>query len=343
MSLYWKLSTLEKKIISQKCLEPTHIFTDVKFVRSRILSYLAKKDINKILILGLQASGKTTIVNAVTEGHIPTEEEEYLPTIDYERKKIMIAGQEIVIFDMGGQISFLDRFTDGLSDLIFTGVKALIFVVDSVKVKELEQAKYYLDVSLAKLNEYSPTAFAYLFQHKTDLIPENLKEEVRKTISDHLLVNLPLHVRYYETSVFSSSIFNAMGDVFAQTYGVTESLKPLVETFIQHNDAEMAQLFTKAGVPLIQLENIVKFEHVALADVRTVFDAVVQKLANSADQISSSAFFESNNRVFIVKFIESGLVIFLGFHKDQLREKHEQLPSLLSKVLMFSSQLEELS
>ncbi len=311
-------------------------------MRNIILSYLAKKDINKILILGLQASGKTTIINAVTKGQIPIEEDEYLPTIDYERKKVMIAGHEIVIFDMGGQTSFLDRFTDGLSDLIFTGVKALIFVVDSVKVKELEQAKYYLDVSLTKLVEYSPTAYAYLFQHKTDLIPEQLKEEVRNTVSDHLLVNLPLHVRYYETSVFKSSIFNAMGDVFGRTYGVNESLVPLVDTFIQHNDAEMAQIFTKAGVPLIQLENIVNFDHIALNEVRQVFDAVAKNLANSKDQTSSSILFESNNRVFIVNFLEAGMVLFLGFHKDRLKEKREQLPALLSRVLAFSLQLEEL-
>ncbi|MHA1977099.1 MAG: ADP-ribosylation factor-like protein [Candidatus Hodarchaeales archaeon] len=304
------------------------------------MSYLAKKDINKILILGLQASGKTTIINAVTEGYIPTEKDKYLPTIDYDRKKVILAGQEIVIFDMGGQTSFLDRFTDGLSDFIFTGVKALIFVVDSMKPKEITQAKYYLDISLAKLAQYSPTAFAYLFQHKTDLVPEHLKDEVRKTINDHLLVNIPLHLRYFETSVFTSSIFNAIGDVFAKTYGVSETLKPLLETFIQHNDAEMAQIFTKAGVPLIQIDDFTTFEHISLAEVRKVFDAVVQNLANSADQISSSVFFESNNSVFIVKFNESGLVLFLGFQKEKLQEKRELLPSLFSKVIAFSGQLE---
>jgi GTPase SAR1 family protein len=306
------------------------------------LSYLPKKDINKILILGLQASGKTTIINVVTEGHSPSEDDDYLPTIDYERKKIVIAGQEIVIFDMGGQTLFLDRFTDGLSDLIFTGVKALIFVVDSVKVKEIEQAKYYLDVSLAKLVEYSPTAYAFLFQHKTDLIPEHLRNEARETISDHLLVNLPIHVKYHETSVYTSSIFTAMGDVFGKTYGVTESLIPLLDTFIQHNNVEVAQIFTKTGVPLIQVENVLKFDHITLKEVKKVFDALVQNLANSIDQTSSSILFESNNRVFVIKFLKSGLALFLGFQRELLKEKREQLPVLLSKVLSFCQQLEEI-
>jgi GTPase SAR1 family protein len=307
------------------------------------LSYLAKKEVYKILILGLQASGKTTIIKTVTEGHIPIGEEQYHPTIDYERKRIAIAGQEIVIFDLGGQTSFLDRFTDGLSDLIFSGVKALIFVVDSKEIKDITLAKYYLDESLKKLTQYSPTASAYVFQHKTDLIPGNLKDEVRKTITDHLFVGIPIHLRYFETSVFTNSIFRAMGEVFAETAGVNENLKPLVDTFIQHNNAEMAQIFTTAGVPLIKIENIENFEHISLTEIRKVFNAVAQNLANSTDQSSSSIFFESNNRVFIVNFSESGFVLFLGFQKEKIYEKHELLPSLYSKVLAFSVQLANLT
>ncbi len=315
---------------------------NINDARFQYLSYLAKKEVSKILILGLQASGKTTIIKTVTEGQTPEKEEEYLPTIDYERKRIVIAGQEIVIFDLGGQTTFLDRYTDGLSDFIFSGVSVLIFVVDSMQIKELSRVKHYLDISLAKLAQYSPTASAYLFQHKTDLIPEKLKVEVRSTITDHLLGDTPLLLKYYETSVFNTSIFIAMGEVFVEATNITETIKPLLETFILHNTAEMAQLFTKAGVPLIQIENTLNFDHISLAEVRKVFNAVVQNLANSTDQTSSSVLFESNNRVFIVKFTESGLVLFLGFHKDRFLEKHESVPSLYSKVLAFSLQLESM-
>jgi GTPase SAR1 family protein len=306
------------------------------------LSYLTKKEVSKILILGLEASGKTTIINTTTEGIIPKKDEEYLPTIDYVRKKVVIAGKELIIFDLGGQTGFLDRFTTELSEFIFTGVKSLVFVVDSVDVKQISSAKYYLDIALQKLSEYSPDAVAYLFQHKTDLIPGKLREEVNKTISDHLLVDAPADLKYYETSVYDPSIFNAMGKVFAGASNVGESLRPLVETFIGHNEVEMAQVFTKEGVPLIHTEETMKINYISLPEVKKVFNSVVQNLANSEDQLSSSVLLESNNRIFIFKFTESGLILFLGFHKDHLQEKVEPIPSLFSKVSKFSLQLENL-
>jgi signal recognition particle receptor subunit beta len=256
------------------------------------------------------------------------------------RKKIVIAGKELIIFDLGGQTNFLDRFTTELSDFIFSGVKGLIFVVDSMEIKEISRAKYYLDIALKHLVKYSPNASTYLFQHKTDLIPGKLREEVNKTINDHLLVNTTAEIKYYETSVYDTTILNAMGQVFAEASEVEETIKPLVETFCSHNEVEMAQVFTKEGVPLIHTKDTLKFNNVSLPEVKKVLNSIVKNLANSVDQTSSSVLFESNNRVFIFKFTESGLILLLGFHKDHLNEKHEPLPTLFSKVLKFSLQLE---
>ncbi|MFX0186093.1 MAG: ADP-ribosylation factor-like protein, partial [Candidatus Hodarchaeota archaeon] len=261
------------------------------------MSYLAKKKTSKVLILGLQESGKSTIIKVVTEGYIPKRDERYLPTIDYERKQKVIAGTELTIFDLGGQTAFLDRFTGELSEFIFSGVKALVFVVDSIEIRDISRAKYYLDLSLEKLKQFSPTASVYLFQHKADLIPKKLRDEVRKTIHEYLSAGVSQRMKYYETSVFSDSIFRAMGEVYAEASGARKTLRPLLETFIHHNAADMAQIFTKEGAPLTQVDNVSTFDHVSLTEVRDFFDAVVKRLANSENNTSSSILLESNRRV----------------------------------------------
>jgi Ras-related GTP-binding protein C/D len=304
------------------------------------LSYLAKKEFGKILILGLKGSGKTTIIKTVTEGYIPQKEDVYLPTIDYERKKVDIANKELILFDVGGQTTFIDRYTNELSEFIFSGVKVLIFVIDSIEIKDISRAKVYLDLALSKLAHYSPTASAYLFQHKTDLIPENLREEVRNTIYEHLAVATSMHLNYYETSVYDKSIFQSIGKVFADASEAEKTIKPLLETFTSHNTAEMAQIYTKDGIPLIQIDSMLNFNHISLTDIKRVFNDVLQNLADSKDQLSTSILFESYDRVFIVKYIEIGLIILLGFRKDLLKERNESVPSLYSKVLTFCSQLE---
>ena len=307
------------------------------------MSYLAKKKTSKILILGLARSGKSTIIKVVTEGIVPKKNEEYQATIDYERKHKVIAGTELTIFDLGGQTAFLDRFTGELSEFIFSGVKTLVFVVDSIEIKDISRAKYYLDLSLQKLEQYSPSATVYIFQHKSDLVPKNLKEEVRKTIYDYLAAGVTNQLKYYPTSVFSDSIFRAMGEVYAEASGARRTLRPLLETFIHHNAADMAQIFTKEGAPLTKVENISVFDHVSLAEVREFFNAAINRLANSEDEYSTSILMESHRRVFIIKFIENGLALFFGFPKDRLREKNEPIPSLYNKVLAFSSQLQSIT
>jgi GTPase SAR1 family protein len=307
------------------------------------MSYLAKKKTSKVLILGLARSGKSTIIRVVTEGQIPKKDDDYHATIDYERKQKVIAGTELTIFDLGGQTAFLDRFTGELSEFIFSGVKTLVFVVDSIDIQGISRAKYYLDLSLKKIDQFSPNASIFIFQHKADLVPKNLKDEVRKTINDYLSSGVKQKLKYYETSVFSDTIFRAMGDVYAEASGARKTLRPLLETFIHHNAADMAQIFTKEGAPLTRVDNISTFDHISLTEVKDFFDAVIKRLANSENNISSSILLESNRRVFIIRFIEGGLALFFGFSQDRLREKNEPVPSLYNKVLAFSSQLKSIT
>lgn len=306
------------------------------------MSYLARKKTGKLLILGLAESGKSTIIRVVTEGIIPKKEEKYHATIDYERKQKVIAGTELTIFDLGGQTAFLDRFTGELSEFIFSGVKSLVFVVDSMEIKDISRAKYYLDLSLKKLDQFSPESSVFCFQHKADLIPKKMTREVSNTIKEYLSTGVNRELKFYSTSVFSDSIFRAMGDVYAEATGARKTLRPLLETFIRHNLADMAQIFTKEGAPLTNVKDVSKFDHISLSEVKSFFDAVVKRLAESEKQKSTSVLIESDRRVFIIRFMDSGLALFFGFQKERLREKNEPIPSLYNKVLAFSSQLQSM-
>jgi len=173
----------------------------------------------KILLFGLPESGKTTILKTMREGKPPAKNERFPATIDYERTVLISDESEITFFDLGGATAFLDRFTGELSEFIFTGVKVLVFVLDSLKIPEISRAKYYFDLCLKNIEKYSPETSVVIFQHKTDLIPKKLREEVYHTCRDYILTGIKKPVLYYETSIFTCSIVIAMSAVLQQALG----------------------------------------------------------------------------------------------------------------------------
>ena len=163
------------------------------------------------------------ITKLVGKGKIPDKNDPGRATIDYERLQQIFDDNEITIFDLGGATFFLDRFVGELAEFLFGGVKTLVFVVDSIDIKEIQRAKYYFDLCLKCLAEYSPTARIFIFQHKIDLVPKKMRTEVRTTIQEYLLGGIDDTIKqkiiYYETSVFDTSIIVAMSSVYQSTLG----------------------------------------------------------------------------------------------------------------------------
>lgn len=173
----------------------------------------------KILLFGLAESGKSTILKAIIEGKPPAKNELSRPTIDYERRVLIFDESEITFFDLGGTTGFLDRFTGELSEFIFSGVKVLIFVLDSIKIPDISRAKYYFDLCLKKIEKYSPETSVVIFQNKIDLIPRKMRKEIYHTCRDYILTGIKKPIQYYETSIFTCSIVIAMSTVFQQALG----------------------------------------------------------------------------------------------------------------------------
>jgi GTPase SAR1 family protein len=181
---------------------------------------LEKVKTPKLLLMGLALSGKTTITKYLVDNRLPDKDDPYHATIDYDRHILLLGTKKITIFDTGGQTTFLDRFTGELAPFMFDGVKAFVFVFDSIDIKEISIAKYYFDLCLKCLAQFSPTARIFIFQHKADLVPMKMRTEVRTTIQEYLLAGIdPVtskqDIIYYETSVFTYSIIQAIDAVMS--------------------------------------------------------------------------------------------------------------------------------
>ena len=169
-------------------------------------------------------------------------------------------GKKMTLFDLGGQVAFLDRFTGDLAEFIFSDVTALIFVVDLINVSELSRAKYYFDLAIKRISKFSPGAKLYCFLHKIDLIDHSKITDIAENMKKYLIVNIKLPIVFFETTVFTDSIFNAVGRIFGEASGATDVTKELEKFTKENHDVIVsAQLFAENNVPLFGSEG---FSHV---------------------------------------------------------------------------------
>lgn len=173
----------------------------------------------KVVLCGLARSGKTTIRKWLFNELKNVADTTLHATIEYETHKQIINNTEIVFWDLGGVIAFLDRFVGAIAEFIFTGVTTLVFVVDSIEIKDLKRVKYYLNRCIEKTDQFSPQAAVIIFQHRVDLIPPKLREEIYYATKDYLLKSTKKNIPYYETSLFNNSIVVAMCAVYQATLG----------------------------------------------------------------------------------------------------------------------------
>ncbi len=143
-------------------------------------------------------------------------------TIEYERHTQVINNIKIEFWDLGGTTAFLDRFVGSKNDIskvIFGDMDTLVYVIDSVEIKDMSQNRMYLNLCLENITKYSPMATTFILQHKTDLIPMKMREEVYHTIKDYLFKDITQNLWYYETSMVNTSIVVATCAVYHATLG----------------------------------------------------------------------------------------------------------------------------
>ena len=122
----------------------------------------------KILFLGLDNAGKTTLLGKLATNQIHTHRPTYHPNVE----DLELGGIKLKTIDMGGHVDARRLWKD-----YFTNVDGVIFIVDAAHEARLDEAKAELDM-LLQIEELSKTPFAIL-GNKIDL-PKAIPEEELK-------------------------------------------------------------------------------------------------------------------------------------------------------------------
>ena len=109
------------------------------FVFSRIFSGLVGSEQMRMIIIGLDNAGKTTILYKLHLGEIVTT----VPTVGFNVESMNYNGLKFQVWDLGGQTGLRPYWRCYYQD-----TNAVVFVVDSADRERIEYSKQELDIML---------------------------------------------------------------------------------------------------------------------------------------------------------------------------------------------------
>jgi len=100
------------------------------------------KEEMELTLVGLENSGKTTFVNVIASGQF---NEDMIPTIGFNMRKVTKGNVAIKLWDIGGQTRFRTMW-----ERYCSGCNAIVYMVDAADMTKVEMAKQELHKLLAK-------------------------------------------------------------------------------------------------------------------------------------------------------------------------------------------------
>jgi len=160
----------------------------------------------KIVIMGMENAGKTTIVNVLTKetDKNPNSPPDMTPTRAVKRNLISLFQTNTVVWDFGGQEIYRNEYMSN-PELYFHTISLFYYVVDIQDYYRLMSSTMYFMGVFQLIRKYSPDAKIIFLFHKMDpnFDPKlkNLKEKFLAKIEPHLKTNkIPLLI--YDTTIF---------------------------------------------------------------------------------------------------------------------------------------------
>jgi len=298
---------------------------------------MSEKAMQKILFMGLGASGKSSIKSIVFEGKSLESVKDYNATINYTRSTKNIIDSAFQIFDCGGQESFINVFVGEQAEFIFSGVSILVWVIDVSNFDSVSTSKFYFDHAVNRLHQYSPEGVIFCLFHKVDLLLPDMRTQVAETMEGYFSTEKEITIFYRPTSIHDQSIFQVMGDIIKTILGkslkartVTEAIQEFIE---QNKELSGVAVYSEDGLPVFEEGNDANKIILPANLWLTNYD----RLSDEFDGNDFKTTLETSNYMFVFQQMKSGLLLSGIAHKvaplQYVLVKMDQMAEIINELL----------
>lgn len=201
------------------------------------------KNMFKILLMGLDNAGKTSILLSLVGEYEPSRVK---PTLGAERSEMRVLGFPIIRWDLGGQEQYRANYLQKRSRIL-DDTDLLFYVVDVSDPKRYKEALLYYTDILSYFQEIGLFPSIIIFVHKAD--PEYLKStECQNSIKDVVELfkqkSMDFEIEFYTTSIFNRrTLIDAFSRSILNLLPKLDPLNTMLKTFIVDAELDAALLF----------------------------------------------------------------------------------------------------
>lgn len=199
----------------------------------------------RILLMGLRRSGKSSIASVVFH-KLPPTETIFLESTTRIRKDVLTSFMSFQIWDFPGQLDYFDAHFDTRE--LFEDLGALIWVVDAQDEYDLSLER--LVKTIVNIKKLGFSTNVEVFVHKTDSLNDDLRAEIYQDVvlrvSDDLAdagVTDLASISFYLTSIYDSSVFEALSRVIQKLIPELLPLQNLLDILVTNSGMAKAYLF----------------------------------------------------------------------------------------------------
>ncbi|MFX1395540.1 MAG: ADP-ribosylation factor-like protein [Promethearchaeota archaeon] len=209
---------------------------------------------SKIIFLGLDNAGKTSIITAISK-RFGFEEEvmNLIPTRRIDRDTFSFLGLEFLRFDMGGQEQYRDDYLANPAKY-FTGTDLVFYVIDAQDYDRYIESIDYLDQVLLFFKEAQESPPVAILFHKFDPQLTNEKEINQKilTLKQALTkYSREFDIFFFETSIYDiKTIMDSFSSGLSLLFDKMEMVSHLFSEISNNYNAILISLFDAKGVTI---------------------------------------------------------------------------------------------